>query len=407
MDDLFFVNNADGSDSGLPAVFDDRISVDHKKILQPKTVTRAIYRISRLHYQMLVHIREELQLYITNNPQEISSQELITVPLFCKHYPHFAGKASAFFDSVKEFMSRKNVVSFQWCYNSSFHKSLFQWMQRGRKGRSATLLEPADGELIQEASVIIVNAVRCVNDPDKIIVSINPQVLPFLLYYGPGVGGTCFDRDVLLRMGSWFSCRLYEYIMDWSTSCSVKVISLKELRHMLQYPESYKVYDVKRKVLDVAKLEFEQTGSSVLFDYKFEYQADFGPVTGTRGRYPSNCVVFTLYKKEFSDWKELSRKQLQVMLQGIADREKMHFCEALAKQIVENGQDGKVKSKFAFYDKKVHSGKMSVDEYRNTMLKIVREVSGFDLRSDAHIRNSIRTRKKTKRIDNEPRLLFD
>ena len=84
-----------------------------------------------------------------------------------------------------------------------------------------------------------------------------------------------------------------------------------------------------------------------------------------------------------------------------------HFYEALAKQIVENGQDGKVKSKFAFYDKKVHSGKMSVDEYRNTMLKIVREVSGFDLRSDAHIRNSIRTRKKTKRIDNEPRLLFD
>lgn len=407
MDELFNFDEGTGSDAAVPAVFDYRASLDQKSILQPKTVTRANYRISRLHFQMLVHIREELQAYISNNPEEISSQELITVPLFCRHYPHFKGDTGAFLESVKKLIYQDNVVSFQWRYNSSFHKSLFQWMQRGLKGRSAARLEPKDGDVIQQVSVIIVNAVRCVNDSDKIIVSINPQVLPFLLYYGPGVGGTCFDRDVLLKLKSWFSCRLYEYVMDWSTSCSTKVVSLEELRSMLQYPESYKVYDIKRYVLDVAKTEFEENGASVLFDYKFKYDIDYGPVKGTRGRYPSNCVEFTIYKKEFTDWKELSRKQLLVMLQGIADKEKMHLCPSLAKQIVENGQESLIKSKFAYYDKKVHNGKMVPDEYKNTMLKIVLQVTGVELRSDLHVRNAfIKRRKRSKTTDSEPRLLF-
>ena len=398
MEDLFDFNEHSGGDGGdVPAVYDERLSVDQKKILQPKTVTRASYRISRLHYQMLVHIREELQLYITNNPAEVSSQELITVPLFCSHYPHFEGKTAAFLESVKKFMCEDNVISFQWRYSSSFHKSLFQWMQRGVKGRGATRLEPRDGELIQQVSVIIVNAVGCVNDPDKIIVSINPQILPFLLYYGPGVGGTCFDRDILLKMNSWFSCRLYEYIMDWSTSCTTKVVSLDELRTMFQYPESYKVYDIKRKVLNVAKQEFESTGSSVLFDFKFKYDAAYGPVTGSRGRYPSNCVEFKMYKREYSDWGELSRKQVLVMLQGIADKEKMHLCVPLASQVVTNGQDVRLKGKFNYYNAKVDARKMSVDEYKNTMLKIVRETTGVDLRSDMHILNANISRKRRRK----------
>ncbi len=391
----------------VPAVVDYRASLDVKQIMQPKTVTRARYRISKIHYQMLVRIREELQSYITNNPDEVRSGQFITVPLFCSHYPHFRGNGLAFLNSVKEFMLRDNVISFEWRFNASFHKDLFLWMQRGTTGRGAgRLVEPKDGMLIQQASVIIVDAVRCENDPQKVIVSINPHVLPFLLYYGPGVGGTCFDRDVLLSMNGWFSCRLYENIMDWSTSVSSKVVSLEELRSLLQYPESYKVHDIKRKILDIAKREFEDNGSSVLFDYKFKFDSQFGSATGARGPLPANCVEFTIYKKQYMDWKELSRKQVLVMLQGVAEREKMHLCVPLAKQIVDNGQESVIKSKFAYYDKKVHEGRITPQEYVNTMLKIVREVTGTDLRSDAHVRNSARVRRRSRKVDNEPKLLF-
>ena len=392
----------------VPAVVDNRERLNVREILQPKTVTRASYRLTHLHYHILVHIREELQAYITNNPADVRSNELITVPLFCDDYPHFKGNGSAFLGYVKELMLKDNVISFEWRYNSSFHKDLFQWMQRGMCGRSgARMAVPTDGALIQQASVIIANAMRCENDPNKVVVSINPAVLPFLLYYGPGVGGTCFDRDVILTFRSMYSCRLYENLMDWSTSCGVKVVSLEEFRMLLQYPENYKVYDIKRKILDVAKEEFENCGSSVLFDFKFRYDSQFGSVSGTRGRYPANCIEFTMYRKDFVDWKELSRKQILVMLQGVADREKQGLCEATARKIVKDGKDTVVKSKFLYYDKKMSSGKMSLSEYKNTMLKIIREVSGVDLRSESHIRNSLRSRRKYAGSGNEPKLLFD
>lgn len=75
--------------------------------------------------------------------------------------------------------------------------------------------------------------------------------------------------------------------------------------------------------------------------------------------------------------------------------------------MVEAGNESLLKSKFMFYDKRVSLGKMRPEEYKNTMLKIIREVTGVDLRSDSHIRNSIRSRRKYKCDGNEPKLLFE
>ena len=160
------------------------------------------------------------------------------------------------------------------------------------------------------------------------------------------------------------------------------------------------------RVLDVAKQELEECGCPVVFDYEFKFSSEYGYVTGTRGRYPANCVVFTFNRKDFVDWSELSRKQILVMLQGIADKERYHLCEPLARQVVDNSQDGKLKSKFDFYYKKVSSGQITPGQYKNTMLKIVREVTGTDLRSGYHVRNSAKAKRRIQEGGNEPRLLF-
>lgn len=407
--DLFdnMVERPDSQDSG--AVIDNRESSDLKRILQPKTVTFAHYRLSKLHSQMLVHIKEELQLYISNKIDDISSNELISLPLFCEHYPHFKNDGAAFLKSVKSLMKDNNVIAFEWRYDPEKHGSLLQWMQKGNAMRSRSRINPTPGALIQKVSVIIVDAERCDNDPGKVIIKINPQILPFLLYYGPGVGGTYFDRDVSLRLNSSYSFRLYEMLMDWSSSSSSKTISITELRSILKLPESYRVNDIKRRVLDVAKEEIEQASSSVLFDYELKFDLQYGPATGSRGQLPANCVVFTVSKKEGFDFDELSRKQLLLFLTAIADREKSFLCGSLAKQIVDNHQDSFLKNKFFFYDKKVSKGEMRVEEYKNTMLKIVRETTGVDLRSDSHRRNSIRFMKKNfpEPLSSEPKLLFE
>lgn len=389
-------------------ITDTRQSLDIKKILQPKTVTYAKYRFSKIHNLMFIHIREELQLYITSHKEDINKTDAISVPLFVNHYPHFRGNTVAMFKSASEMMVDKcNLVSFEWQYNPEYHAELLRWMRRGIDLRSRGVFNPQAGEKIHQSSLLITDVMYCENDPGKILVFLNPNLLPFLLYYGRGVGGTYFDRDVALRLRSRYSFRLYEYIMDWSTSTDVKVVSLTELKDLIVFPDSYDVNDIRNRVLNVAKDEIEAAGSPLCFDFEFKYDSTFGGVPGKRGAYPKNCVVFTLHKKEFVDYRDLTRKQLVVMLQGIADREKLYLCVDVAERSVSSGVDAKLKSKFFYYDKKVASGKMSVNEYKNTLLKIVRELTGTDLRSDSHIRNSVKASKKYISSGNEPKLLFD
>lgn len=386
-----------------------RKPADVVDILQPKTVTYAKYRFSsKIYYHLLAHIREELTAYIDNNFNHLEPGRLIRVPVFCSHYSHFNRNVRAFREFVAGLMRPDvNLVSFSWRFDAQRHADMYRWMMMQDKNvHGVRVVLPKDGAEFKVMSYVIVNQLLC-DDPNVVLVDINPVMVPFLLYYGIGNGGTCFNRDVYLKLNSIYSFRLYEFIMDWSTSTSVRKMSIDELRSYLGFPASYSVTDLKKRVLDVAKAEIEAAGSTVLFDYDLKYDSEYGFAGGTRGRLPANCIVFSVTKKEYVDWKELSRKQILVMVQGVADREKQHLCPALARAVVEAGNESLLKSKFMFYDKRVSLGKMRPEEYKNTMLKIIREVTGVDLRSDSHIRNSIRSRRKYKCDGNEPKLLFE
>lgn len=370
---------------------DDSASIDVRRILQPRTVTYARYRFSKIHNQMLVHIREELSVYVTRNFDEIDPSRLIAVPLFISHYPGFRNNMKRFYDSVASFLpSKDNLVSFSWQFNAREHASLYRWMmQVGRRVADPKSIRlPAEGALFESTSFIVVNIVRC-EDQGKLLVYINPFLLPFLLYYGAGNGGTYFDRDVALKLSSAYSFKLYEFILDWISTSTTRKVAVSELRSRLMVPDAYDVAMFRRRVLDVAKEEIEAAGSEIVFDYELVYDRELGGGERTVGRAPLNCVVFNLRHKAGFNHREVSRKTLLVMLQGIADKEKQQLCPELAGRVVEQGRDARLKSKFFYYNKKVDSGKISPEEFRNTMLKIVREMTGVDLRSDGHIRNSM------------------
>lgn len=391
------------------AVYDDRQCLDVRNILQPKTVTYARYHFSKLYNLMFVHIREELQEYISKNLENINCNELITIPLFTKHYPHFRGDASAMYHSVRRLMKDEgNFVSFEWQYDPDYHRELFRWMQRGvNAGARARLSEPAPGQKIQQFSALIVNVVRCENDPGKLIVSINPAVLPFLLYYGKGVGGTTFDRDVSLGLSSSYSFRIYELIMEWKRE-GVKKISLADFRDIVGYPDSYDIYDLKSRVLDVARNEIRDAGSCVNFEYDLEYDVVFGTVEGRRGRYPKNCVKFTITDDSAKKDVDQQEKIVLLLLREVADPEKLPLCEGLASKIYSEGRYNFFYAKFKYYNSQLKSGKISREQYRNTLLKIILEMTGVDLRSEYHIRNArLASRRKAAKPDNEPRLLFE
>ena len=401
----------DGGFDALSVVSDTRQSADISRIIQPKTVTYADFSFSKLHNLMFIHIKEELSLYVEKNIGNLNNKELIQIPLFCSHYPGFHGNTRMFFDSVAKLMDKANSVRFEWRFDAEKHKDLYLWMVHAGHSAAGTggrVVFPKDGALFQQASVLIVNVYRCEDDTDKLLVDINPKLLPFLLYYGKGNGGTAFNRDVALKLSSVYSFSLYYFLCDWITSCSSKLLSLDELRTLLHYPEGYDVREINRRVLSKCQEELEAAGSDIDFSYEFKYSSQFGFMNGTRGRLKSNCVLLSFSRREKKDPRDVRRKALQVLMTEVADPEKVFLCEKAVEKVFSESQDLKMFNKFQFYYDRRRSHRISDAQYKNTLLKIIREMTGFDLRSDLHIRNaaiSERRKSRSSSPSREPRPL--
>ena len=384
-------------------------SIDVNRIMQPKTVTYAKYDYSRIQYQVFVRIREELTAHISKNFADLNPKEYISVPVFCSHYPHFHGHIQRFANFLEEMTKDMavNYISFSWRFDVSRHAALYRWLMESTNAVTGRFRLPPDGTVISQEGLLFTHILHSSDNPDLFWVDINPRFFPFLLYYGNGNGGTMFERDVALRLRSGYAQRFYEKLMDWSSSCSVKVVSFEQLRDFLSFPEQYGAREIRRRVLDVVKSQLEEAGSSVTFEYEFKYNSEFGFVSNASGPLRTNSVVFSIVHRKFDNF-DLAVQRVFVSLKEIADREMLVHCKELALRIVNEGKEPFIMSKFNYYNEQMRNGLIKMPRYKNTMLAIVNQSFGVDLRSEAHRRNSTRFMKKNypESSSGEPRLLF-
>ena len=393
----------------------DIVPADCSSIRQSKTITFASYGLSRIHTHMLIHIREELQSFLVKHTSDVPEGTRVRVPLFVKDYPHFKGNVVALYNSLDELVKNSgNFIQFTWTYSERL-SPLLRWMfgLDNVRGKREKLV---DGAVVHRTSAIITDVDYVEGTSDYVMVNLNPSVVPFLLYDGSYIGSTMFSRDVALSFKSVYSIRIYEFLMDWSTKTTVKVWSLSELRFRLRlWKEKDGVrkelyvsnnYGLRSKILDVAKREINGSASSVSFDYELFYDSQFGE-SAAKTKREANAIRFYIRRRDDqTDRGELRQKMLAMLFGDISDKEKSVYCDRLAKQAVDNGQDEQLVSKFVYYGNLLKKGSIQRKEYVNTMLKIVREITGVDLRSDSHIRNSRLYSKKTGSSHGEPRLLF-
>ena len=412
---LFSEEDSRSQKSSAPAERTDIVPADFSSIRQSKTITFASYGLSKTHTHMLIHIREELQSFLVKHASDVPEGTRVRVPLFVKDYPHFKGNVVALYNSLDELVKNSgNFIKFTWTYSERL-SPLLRWMfgldnVRGKREKLT------DGAVVHRTSAIITDVDYVEGTSDYVMVNLNPSVIPFLLYDGSYIGSTMFSRDVALSFRSVYSIRIYEFLMDWSTKTTVKVWSLAELRFRLKlWKEKDGVrkelyvsnnYGLRSKILDVARREINDSASSVCFDYELFYDPQFGE-SGAKTKREANAIRFHINRRDIEpDRGELRMKMLKLLFVDICDKEKSVYCDRLAKQAVDNGQDEQLVSKFVYYGNLLKKGSIQRKEYVNTMLKIVREITGFDLRSDSHIRNSRLFSKKTGSSHSEPRLLF-
>jgi len=105
----------------------------------------------------------------------------------------------------------------------------------------------------------------------EIIVMISPKLRPYLLKVKEKF--LKYKLENILPLRSAYTIRMYEILKDWFElnirygTKTEKIISLDELKKMLEIPESYRYNDIKRRVLEKSKSELKKH-TDIVFDYE-------------------------------------------------------------------------------------------------------------------------------------------
>jgi plasmid replication initiation protein len=118
----------------------------------------------------------------------------------------------------------------------------------------------------EDVTTGIINTVRNIRDTDYITVEISTWAIPYLLYWGKGVGGTIYQKAIAVRLKGLYAKRLYKMCCRWQDKGGFDM-PLAEFRKMFKIENKYKQpSDLRKRVLNPAQKELKKNA-----DLYFEY----------------------------------------------------------------------------------------------------------------------------------------
>jgi len=351
-------------------------------IIQPKTMTYAAYDLTAVQEDMLTFITEQLQDFASSKASLIRPDLFgqLSVELDTNNFPTLERNKKKMLAQVDDL--RKKDFEFSW--NSHFANTPDARAMFSDGGSTQDNLEV-------ETKGTIITTRHDIKNTSRVILNINPWSIPYLLYYGPKVGGTKYYKEIALGLPSKYSKRIYKMIMDWHTLGDYHEEPISDFRYCLQIPESYDNNKIKKEILDKAKAEIFASGSHITFDYELITRN----YSTSKTKKAADTIAFSIKGNHIKkDSQQMNEKIMMMMLAEIADKGRNALCEGCAKKIIADNKFDHILSKFKYYNEMVQSKRMSKSAYKSTLLKIILEETGCELRSAEHIRNSERYKRK-------------
>jgi len=137
-----------------------------------------------------------------------------------------------------------------------------------KKDFSFEWTNPKDGKTRKTVG-ILVTTYHDVRNTSFIEVTINSWAIPYLLYWGKGVGGTIYNKTIALTLKGQYTKRMYKLCKRWEGKGGFSM-SVIDFRKMLFLENKYPLNgDLKAWVLDKAKQELKDN-ADVYFEYSLE-----------------------------------------------------------------------------------------------------------------------------------------
>lgn len=134
----------------------------------------------------------------------------------------------------------------------------------------------------------VITNIHNIKGTNQIMVNLNPWAIPFLIYYGVGVGGTRYSKGLALGLRGNYTKRIYKII------CSQRdrreyYYAISQFRKDLEIPEKHSNNDIDRKILRPAQERIKESGSDVWFDYELICKY---PIKGRKPK--ADTIIFTI-----------------------------------------------------------------------------------------------------------------
>lgn len=345
-------------------------------VRQPKCVTYSDVEATLPQHRVLVETIRCLQPYMTRSAFEIFTLrekynffvnvDFSKMEYFCEHV-----------SERKEFLRGLQNLRFT-----------FGWQQRGYTDKNGMHHDAVNYEY--NGYIYIGHITR--SDSSVCCLQVNPMALPYLLFIGKDMLFTEFNYNVYRQLKSLSSRQLYFKVCDWSAQGNYRKVTVDELKKFVGSRLS-NISLLKNRVLDATRDQLFNLDSDVVFDYVPVKES----VNGGKSSIVGFEFFFSSKRSSVLKWSEDVRGRfLQQQFELIADPEKRPYARSAVSAVLKSSRADLLLNKFSYYLDKLGNREIRESEYKATMLKILRENhkdaegNPLDLRSELHIRNSMR-----------------
>ncbi len=311
-------------------------------LIQPNNVTFGQYSLSPVQENVLTLIIDALQNHMTKHnelPKDLFNQPYVEI--LCDEARGSNNKSNVK-KAIRDMY--KKEFRFKWVH-PNIHKTV-------------------------ESEGCIITSMHDIKETNKVIVNFNVWAIPFLVYYGIGVGGTRFNKAIALNIRGEYPKRIYKLICRWKDKPSFKY-AIEQLRKDLDLPDTYDNNLLKKRVLNPAVEKIKESGSDTWFEYEMLCEQ---PV---KGRKPKADTV--LFKIKARNPKETSGVQYDVYryvygwLASIWGNTKSSKAQDITDKICELGVLDDVYKRICYYDDQVINGEKTKAHAANSLKKMLKD----------------------------------
>lgn len=310
--------------------------------LQPNNMTFGQYDISPIQENILTCIADTLQKHMQKKidfQRDIFNQPFVTI--LCDEAGGERNKPKVI-EAAKDLM--KKTFEFRWQH-------------------------PTTKKDIETYGTII-STIHNQKGTNQIDINFNIWAVPFLIYYGTGVGGTLFNKVTALTLRGKYTKRIYKIICSQRDRTLYKY-DLEQFRKDMKIGKSYTNTHIKEKILEPAKEEVNNSSSDVHFDYELKC------LNPKKGRKPKADTLMLYIKpvkqREITGGNVVEYNFVYERIKKALDFPTDSRPVKAMENILNAAKLHDVYERIGFYEDQINLGNMTPTHVKNSILKILRE----------------------------------